>query len=218
MKKLLVPTDFSEYADAATDVACQLGRKANAEVMLLHVVEMPGGSSFNTTGQVAAGSGPTDNVYVAEMLRKSKEQMEALVNEDRFEGIQLKYHIVVGDPYHEIAKTTKENGIDLVVMGTKGATGLEEFLVGSNTEKVVRQSAAPVLTLKNKVDLGKINSIAFATGLHIENESLITHLKAFADLTGAELHVVRVNTPNNFQSDRKTHAQMEAFVKKHGMF
>ena len=216
MKKILVPTDFSNEATAATNVACQLGRKGNAEVTLLHVIEMPGGSSFRTQGPAADTNDPGKNIYVAELLKQGQEKMEQLVNEDKFEGTLLNYHIVVGDPYQGIADITAEQKMDMIVMGTKGASGLEEFLVGSNTEKVVRKSTIPVITIKKELDIEQIKTIAFASSLRDEDEVLATHLKTLQTMLGAKLKLVRINTPNNFQSDHDTYANMDAFIKKYG--
>lgn len=220
MKKILVPTDFSEQADAAVEVASQLGKKTNANVTLLHVVEVPHGvsyGSFSATGQVAASSDPSDNVFVMEMLKRAKEKMEGLVNEDRFEGVDLHYHIGVGNPFGQIKDMTHEQEIDLVVIGTKGSTGLSEVLIGSNTEKVVRLSEAPVLSVKKAVDISSIKKVVFASSLHQEDANLAKHLKALVEVLGAELHLLRVNTPNNFQSDKTTFKNMEVFKEQFGL-
>ncbi|HAA16007.1 MAG TPA: universal stress protein [Cytophagales bacterium] len=217
MKKILVPTDFSEQAMVATQVATQLGKNAGAKVTLLNVVEVPGGPSFSTTGPGAPSTDPSDNVFVLSMVKQAQEKMEELVNEDQFEGCDLHYLVTVGNPFSQIQEMTKEEGVDLVVMGTKGATGLEEFLVGSNTERVVRLSKAPVLTLKSNIDINNIKSIALATSLHEDDLKIAKALKDLVDATSASLHVVRINTPNNFQSDRITKNQMANFVKKLGI-
>ncbi|MEL6536723.1 MAG: universal stress protein [Bacteroidota bacterium] len=216
MKHILVPTDFSEQAMVATQVATQLGKNAKAKVTLLNVVEVPGGPSFSTTGPAATGSDPSNSVFVLSMLKIAKEKMEELVNEDQFEGSDLHYLVTVGNPYTQIQEITEKENIDLVVMGTKGATGIEEFLVGSNTERVVRLSKAPVLTLKSNIDIDNIRSIALATSLHKDDLNIAEPLKQLVEATKANLHVVRINTPNNFQSDRITKKQMSEFVEKLG--
>lgn len=214
MKNILVPTDFSDQALAAVDLACQIGKRTSATVTLLSVVEVPTSGSFNTMGPTPSGFNPTDNVYVVEMMAHNKKLMEKLVNDDAYDGCDLRYLVLVGNPTAQIKETTKDGEMDLIIMGSKGTSGLQEVLVGSNTEKVVRHSKVPVITIKQKVNLEDIKTIAYATNLHDEENGLIDKLMELASFLGAALEIVRINTPNNFQSDQVTQQQLKKFCKK----
>lgn len=214
MKNILVPTDFSDQALAAVDLACQIGKRTSATVTLLSVVEVPTSGSFNTMGPTPSGFNPTDNVYVVEMMAHNKKLMEKLVNDDAYDGCDLRYLVLVGNPTAQIKETTKGGEMDLIIMGSKGTSGLQEVLVGSNTEKVVRHSKVPVITIKQKVNLEDIKTIAYATNLHDEENGLIDKLMELANFLGAALEIVRINTPNNFQSDQVTQQQLKKFCEK----
>ena len=109
--------------------------------------------------------------------------------------------VEVGHPSDTIIDKIRELDIDLVVMGTNGTSGIQEFLAGSNAEKVVRKASCPVITLKSPVKLEAIKRIAFASDFGDLNEHSMALLKQMQDLLGAQIDFVRVNTPNNFQRD-----------------
>jgi nucleotide-binding universal stress UspA family protein len=212
MKKILIPTDFSEEAMNALDFAYGLAKKNGAELILLHVAEYPV-SSFNTMGEATVD--PMDNVYVVQMMDKMKEKMNALTTDPRYADVNIVGTVEFGSPYSNISSTISEHKVDLVVMGSKGASGLQEVLIGSNTEKVVRFAKCPVITIKGPVDVNSIKSIAFATNLREEESHVVEELKKLQQVLGAELHVVTVNTPNNFMIDRDIKGHMRSFVEKY---
>lgn len=116
-----------------------------------------------------------------------------------------------------ILEYTKENGIDLVLMGSHGATGLHELLMGSNAEKIVRKSPVPVLIVKDYY-LGSIKNIVFPNILDLEEQDdLIEKIKGLQNFFKAHLHIVWINTPVNFMSDMVTNERLEAFVKRYGI-
>jgi nucleotide-binding universal stress UspA family protein len=218
MKKILVPTDFSIQAEYALDFALDLAKITNAELVLLNVLDIPGaafapsGSSFDimgTPGYVRQ----EDNVYIVQLHEQTKRRLEEKINEERFAKIEISYKLQLGNPYVSISEEIVDNNVDLVVMGTTGTSGIEEFLVGSNTEKVVRLAKCPVITVKQKVQ-HKISNIVYASDFNEEQKSVIEELKKLQNLFGATLHLVKINTPNNFSSSRQIRKEIEAFAKK----
>jgi nucleotide-binding universal stress UspA family protein len=104
-----------------------------------------------------------------------------------------------------------------VVMGSKGAGGFEEALLGSNTEKVVRHAKCPVLTVKSKIEIDHVKNIVFATNFKEEDFHVADELKKLQEIFKAKLHLVRVNTPTNFETDRKIKAHADAFIKENSI-
>jgi nucleotide-binding universal stress UspA family protein len=99
-------------------------------------------------------------------------------------------------------------------MGSHGATGMREFFIGSNAEKVVRQATVPVLVLKNYY-LGPIKNIVFPNTLETEaQEDLMMKVKELQHFFNAHLHIVWINTPLNFTSDSVTRKRLEQFAKR----
>ncbi len=216
MKTILVPTDFSEQANNALSFAAELARKSGeTEIMVLHILEGVGQHSFNTTGEVNVGSGENE-ILMAALMERATEELNTLINQEEFAGISMTGTVEVGNPYKGIAKEIARCGAELVVMGTKGSSGLEEVLIGSNTEKVVRYSKCPVITVKAPVKLDSIKNIVFATNLVEDQTRMIDELKKVQKLTGATLHLVKVNTPNHFHTDRQMKEEFRKFVDKYG--
>lgn len=107
-----------------------------------------------------------------------------------------------------------EAGIDLVVMGTKGASGLRELIIGSNAEKIVRRAPCPVITVRKHDKLHSIKNIVFPNSLEFEQEDLVLHVKALQDFLKATLHIVWINTPGNFINDSITLIRLKDFAKR----
>ena len=142
MNRILVPTDFSKEAGYALDAAVDLSTRTGAEVLLLHVVEALVQESFSTQGGV-----PDDissDVFMKKLLEKGKNDLSKLVANRNLQNVSINPSVQVGNPFRHIAKDILDNQADLVIMGTQGASGYEEVLIGSNAERVVRYSKCPV--------------------------------------------------------------------------
>ena len=216
MKQILVPTDFSEQADAALSLAAEMAAANNAELLVLHVVEIPGQQYFNTTGEMDHVD-PMEAVWVKKMIEKGESQLDDLYNDDRLKGINLKTNIRAGNAYYNISDIITEFEPDLIVMGTSGATGAEEILIGSNTEKVVRNSKVPVLSLKEKMKLSDLEHVLLASEMKDNGIELVKRLKNIVEHSKAKIHLLRVNTPNNFEGSSATSKKMKAYVEKNGL-
>lgn len=209
MKQIIVPTDFSDQATFALDFAAQIARQSDAKILLLNVIEQSG-SSFNTMGQVS--SAQIDDVYVLELLKAMKEKMKATASNEAYADLNLETVVHVGHTFHTISNEIAERNADLIVMGSKGISGIKEVLIGSNTEKVVRHSKAPVITVKSPVEVNSIKNIVFATDLTGDHPHVVEEVVKLQNMLGATLHIVKVNTPSGFQSDRDIKRLMNEYV------
>jgi len=212
MKKILVPTDFSEQAGNALEVAHNIAKKAGAELTVLHVVEDTTVASVHYTGDLDLPN-MDDKLFVVRMIEKAKGDLADL--ESKYSDVNLKTQLRIGSPYHNIKDYINDENFDFVVMGTKGSSGLKEFLIGSNAEKVVRHVKCPVLTIHDKVENFDFKNIVYATGLE-EDDSCLRIVKDFEKVYGSKVHLVRVNTPNNFESDNVALPALEEYGKKCG--
>ncbi len=136
VKTILYPTDFSEYSEAALQHASSLARDTGAMLMIVHVKEPP--DTFVDTG--FAGY-PVD-VQESELLS----ELNLVKPSDPNIGYSQK--LLTGDPAKEIVRCAKEEGVDMIVMGTHGRRGLKRMLMGSVAEAIVRNASCPVLTIK----------------------------------------------------------------------
>ena len=214
MKKILVPTDFSKPAQIAIDVAVDIAKKANGQLILLHVVEEASGTSFNITGEVDVSGGWEDKLFTMKLIERSKKQMAKLLEEVKATGLKVKQELRLGTAFHGMRDIIAEQKVDLVVMGTAGHTKLEEMIIGTNTEKVVRHSKVPVLTVHKKPVTTDFKNIVYATSMSKDEEVFSRIVRNTQQLYDSTVHLVRINTPGNFQRDVVVKKYMQDFAKK----
>ena len=146
--KVLSTTDFSEDSTLALGYAEEIGRRFSAEIILLRVNQpLP-------PVMVSREIGPMMDVgamsRIAEEQRLlAQRELDAIVNRLRVGGFRARSLLKVGSPFLEIINTAQAEGVDLVVMGTHGRTGLAHVLMGSVAERVVQKAPCPVLTIRH---------------------------------------------------------------------
>ncbi|GCC53475.1 universal stress protein [Chryseotalea sanaruensis] len=216
MKKILVPTDFSKIAQTAVSVAADIAKRSGATLTLLHVIEeaSSGGGSFSVAGQVNLEGDMEDRLFMLKMIERAKKLMEKMANDPKLEGIKVKRELRIGSPFHGMTTIITEHKVDLVVMGTSGQTALEEMVIGSNTEKVVRHAACPVLTVHGRPGTKNFKDIVYATSMNKDEEVFSRFVKKAQEMYDSTVHLVRINTPSNFQRDVVVRKAMEDFAIK----
>jgi nucleotide-binding universal stress UspA family protein len=214
MKRILVPTDFSKPSQIAIETAADIAKKANAELILLHVIEEASGDSFNVEGEMNTSGNWEDRIFTLKLIERAKKQMAKLTEDSKLAGIKVRQELRVGTPFHGMRTIITERKVDLVVMGTAGHTKLEEMIIGSNTEKVVRHSNCPVLTVHKKPLRADFKNIVYATAMSKEEEIFSRVVRKTQELYDSTVHLVRINTPGNFQRDIVVKKYMQEFAKK----
>lgn len=141
LKKILVPTDFSEHSDQAMRYGAELAAKFGADLHLLHAIE---------TVPMLLG----ENAYVppeseVELEAAAVTQLDGLKLEAA-EGITVVRKATHGHPFVETVRYAKNNDIDLIVLGTHGRGAIAHMLLGSVAENVVRKAPCPVLTVRGE--------------------------------------------------------------------
>ncbi|QKJ62441.1 universal stress protein [Flavobacterium sp. M31R6] len=205
MKRILIPTDFSKYADEAIEVGAEIAKKNDCEIILLHMLELPGQMNDALTGG-------TSIPEVMLFKRKAEETLKNIKNRPYLAGIKITEVVRLDGAYHGINNYIKQNDIDLIVMGSHGATGINEIIIGSNTEKVVRQSETPVLVIKSKINNFKIQNIIFASDFSKEIKKPFQKMLDFTKLFGSKLNLVMICTPNSFKSTSAARKIVTDFV------
>ncbi len=211
MKNILVPTDFSKQAKYALDFAAVIAKKASAKIKLVHVLEVPSTSALHVTGEVLSDD-PMDKIFTIKLIESSERRLAELAAS--VSGVTVETHIHSGNPFQLLTHEVNNSNVDLMVMGTSGSSGIDELTVGSNAEKMVRFAACPVITLKAPV-ANEINDIVFASDFSEDQPALIEQLKMLQKFFGAKLHVVKVNTPHDFNPSHNDIIAMDAFIEKY---
>lgn len=215
MNKILVPYDFSDVARHALNFACQIADKSNSEIILLNVIEHPTADSFRTMG--IQSMDPMEQVYIKKMIEQVEAKLNGVGMESKYSDDKILYKIQLGNAFNTIIDQIVDENVDLVVMGTEGADGLNEFFVGSNAERVVRKATCPVITVQNKCEIEPIEKIVFASDFQNTDNTFVSQLKSLQSTLGAQLKIVKINTPASFTSTRHDMKQMEEFVNKNNI-
>ncbi len=193
MKKILIPTDFSETAEYALKVAAQIAKKNDAEIILLHMLELP----HQASDAIGSGHNIPELMFFKNAAIK---RLEDLMDEDYLDGITVSEVIQFEMAFDGIMKISEKNGVDLIIMGSHGASGFKEMFIGSNAEKVVRNSDVPVLIIKKDQPNFQVNDFVFASDFSDEIKKPFEKVVEFANRFDSTLHLVMITTPNNFKS------------------
>ncbi len=212
MKKILVPVDYSKTSTIAFDVAFDIAKKDGAELIALNIVEEATPDSYRITGEWHKDDWE-DRIFTFELLKKAKVQLEKLVKDPKYDAVKVTGELRVGNPFHGISTIITEQKVDLVVMGTKGFTKIDEMIIGANTEKVVRHSRCPVLTVQKKPATTDFKNIVYATALSPDEVVFSRIVKRTQEIYNSTIHLVRINTPGDFQRDRVVKDAMFKFAK-----
>jgi len=207
MKKIIVPVDFSEHSEFALETAANIAKKNNAEIIALHMLEIS--ETILTKGNDGLQA---ETVF---FLKLAKKKFEDFLDKDYLKNLVVTPIIKHFKVFSEINDVVKENEVDLIVMGSHGASGLKELFVGSNTEKVVRYSSIPVLVVKHNPILMDFENVVFACDFSVDAiEPYIKACKMFKSLD-AKMHLVYVNLPDNsFKSSSEIEKSVAEFLKK----
>ncbi|MFK5959197.1 MAG: universal stress protein [Lutibacter sp.] len=209
MKNILVPIDFSVQAKYAAKVASDIARLTNSKLFLLHMLELPTGV-VDPSNYGNSNNTPTTLLF----LKRAHEKFEDFKKLPFFEGVEVADSVQFHKAYDGIIDESKKQNIDLIVMGSRGTSGLEEMLVGSNTEKVVRNSKIPVLVIKQEIDKFKIENIVFASNFEQKSKVAFQKILDFTLLFNAKLHLLKINTIHNFETTKDSSDAIRNFINE----
>ena len=211
MKRILVPTDFSPFAYYAAEVAAGLAKRTGARIFLLHAIEMP---RYSVNDRFDEMSDTTEGLFV---LKRAKQEFEKLIAQPFFKEVDVAEVIQWEGVFETISEKAKEYEIDLIVMGSQGASGVKEFFIGSNTEKVIRTAPCPVLTVKDRIQDFNPKEVVFASNFYGESQRNFENLAKVIDLFGAKVNLLKVVTPANFETTEYSRRLMHDFAEAAGL-
>jgi nucleotide-binding universal stress UspA family protein len=212
MKSILVPVDFSEQAKYAAKAASDIAKISNAKIYLLHMLELPTGV-IDPSSYGSSSNTPTALLF----LKRAHEKFEEFKKLPFLKGLDVEDSVQFHKAFDGIIEESEKQKVDLIVMGSKGTSGLEEMLVGSNTEKVVRNSKIPVLVIKNEIDNFKIENIVFASNFEKKNKVSFQKILDFASLFNARIHLLKINTINNFETTKESSDAIRNFINNYDL-
>jgi len=205
MKKILIPIDFSDFSENALEVAANLAKKFEADLVVLHMLGLSEAIFTKDEAQ--------EFMEAQYYLKLAKKRFDAFLDKPYLKGVKINETVQNYKNFNEINNIVKEQGIDFVVMGSHGTSGMSELFVGSNTEKVVRTCDVPVLVVKKKRKDYKFEQAIFASDFEVENVSAYHKATEFFNKLGAHIHLVYVNRPNQyFKSSKEIKKQIDLFM------
>ena len=199
MKKILVPCDFSDCAQSAVRFAIDLADANTARIILLTVLQTP----------VKAASNEDVQELTADRVKRN---FQKLLEEFHSHKQLISHETHWGRIVPTILQQINEQKIDMVVMGSQGSRGWEDFFLGSNTEKVVKTSPIPVFSVKAQTAFASIKNIVVPCDFKLNKRDFISHIKELQKMFGAKIHLIRINT-NAKTDDKKVYAELEKYAR-----
>lgn len=212
MKKILVPVDFSDVSQFGIEIAKKVAKTTNVELHLLHIIALPSHILLDNEGNIVE-DGEMDTKEVKSQKLEAEIRMKSLT--ESLTDFNIHTCICYGHVNEETVKYAKKNTMDLVVMGTHGSTGIKEYITGSHAEYVAMHATAPVFTVKCDRSEMQIKSLVFTNSFSHEVENFPSIIKNIQEAFHAEIHLLRVNTPNSFMVDDEVLANMKKFADKY---
>ncbi len=198
IRTILVPYDFSDCATDALRVASKIARATGACIDVVHLYEQM--TDFHTENQ---------------RIREEIESRLDKVPEMPFlEGVELKKFMLRQMSLPEMFKNERLAQVDLIVMGSHGAKGFKG-LVGSNTQRIVRQAPMPVLVIKNHIEDFHLESVVYASNFSPQDVEKFDAFRPLFDLFDPKIHLLKVNTPKTFERSEDSNRAIDAFLERY---
>ncbi|MBV6645630.1 MAG: universal stress protein [Cyclobacteriaceae bacterium] len=205
MQKILVPTDFSTCAENACKIAMDLAKKHEAEIHFFHFTSVPvDWIGINDDRQMLY----TD---ITRKVNGLQAELNACVKSAERSGVPATCYLGYNESYQHVLDYIDQNEIDLVIMGSHGATGLTEFLIGSIAQKIIRLSPVPVLVVKEDTHELSALKMIIVSDFPIPVETSFVTLLEFAVDLDLKVHLLFVNTPLNFTNTKEIKARMHEY-------
>lgn len=216
MKRILVPCDFSAAAKHAFQFAVEMAAACGDHVFVLKVMHAPTVFGNGMPGQALAAIDPISRID--EWIAYSEKEFEKLKSKTAHGAERAELLLETGYVNDVIRDVIKREKIDLVVMGTDGASGLKEFFIGSHTEKIVRDSPIPVMAIHGPFHLDSVKNIVFPTTMELDQKPLVQQITALQTLFGAVVHLLYVNGfPFSMESDEQAERKLEDYALFYGL-
>lgn len=190
MKNLLIPTDFSACAENAVDAGMKLAERFGAKVHLLTKVDVPvvwGKITEQDKRNLEESNQDIRNALV--LLNDIKKRYPHIDSSIAYSGDKL---------LAAIKSYAEEHGVDFIVMGSHGASGKNEYFIGSNTQKVIRSVHCPVLVVKDKIEELDFSKVVFASSFNENEKAPFLRFKDFVKHFIPEIHLVAIHTSSMF--------------------
>jgi nucleotide-binding universal stress UspA family protein len=208
MQKILVPVDFSELSDYALSVAGEIAGSFNSELLLLNVVQVGKDALFDSEGNLSE-SNDFDTKAYNNLKVENEKKLKVLAQNFKNARAVVK----IGDIEETMLKCEQDENVNLIIMGTHGSSGMAQLISGTIADKIIRLANASVITLKCKRETAEFKKVVLVSDFDPPVKDNIQELKELIVAFGAELHLLKVNTPFNKEKREVVEARMEQYCE-----
>lgn len=205
MKKILVPTDFSDYSKKAAATAVQIAANADAEIILLHCVVTNLDWAMMSEEKRAKYPETQASTEAAETMLQRQAKTKVFANS------KVRCVVAHGVPSEQIIFVATKQKANLIVMGSHGVNEPHEYFIGSNIQKTLRKASCPILMVKKNHRLNSWKKMVFASNFEENVNKEFRQILDFSKLMGATIELLFVNTPGNFKSTPEAYKLMDDF-------
>lgn len=209
MQKILVPTDFSEFANTAKDYAVAIAKATGATLYFEHTMLVA--VDWESMSE-------SDRLLYPELkknIEEAEKGLKDLVESVKREGVEAQQQLTFNEGLIDIPGEIQKFNFDLTVMGSHGETGLRSVLLGSNAQRMIRYAPCPVLIVKDGNKQPPFDKIAFASNFEESAHESFDTIANFAKAMNAKMSLLYINTPVTFETSDETQAKLESFQEKH---
>jgi nucleotide-binding universal stress UspA family protein len=194
MKKILVPTDLSETAELGLKLALQIAKRCNGTISLINFTRHPLGKTFSSTGEVNLQADAEETLFTLELLQAKKEKLAALAAQYSGDGVPIEFAVIDDKFKSGLDAFMSQDSVDLVVMGTSGEETAREAFIGNHTERVIRISPCPVISVRDGFAIDEFKNIVAAVAVLTDNQAAdgLRQLKELSDCFDSHVHLVHV--------------------------
>jgi nucleotide-binding universal stress UspA family protein len=215
--KILFPTDFSATAHHAFIYALQVADKWDASIVLLHVYQLPTIAGTGLAPELEQFYRSIDD-FQFKNYQDEIPVLKKIASEAGFDYIQISHVLLEGPTVDSILELVKKDGLDMIVMGTTGASGLKEVVLGSVAGEVLEHASCPVLVVPQKAVFdGNIDQIAFTTNFTEDEAKALEETIAFAAPFGAHVHCINIDTAHIAKYTSRAEAWLQQFSDASGL-
>lgn len=214
LSKILVPTDFSDCADNALKAAVEIAAQSDAEIYLLTILTPPNDSD-KTDGAIDVDEKAPQHLQATDKLAAARQKIKERI--EQYSHVPMDGGVSFDLVSRQIFEFVNDKDMDLIVMGSHGASGMKEITVGSNTQKVVRNAEVPVLVIKHAEKDFMPREVVFPSDFDhpTRHNKAVGFLKQMNTWFSSRIHLLKIITPNNFEISSTSAALMEKFAEHH---
>ncbi len=197
-KKIIVPVDFSAFSQYPLETAMHFAQLKQAEIVLLHVLEEP-----------SLPLRLISSTDMEDMRERAQKLMSQLTSKLGASEVEVSTMIKVGKPHKAIVEAAKEISAWAIFMSTHGASGIQEYLVGSNASRVIRAASCPVISFRNPHPRDSFRNILLPLDLTKETREKIAFAVEFSEYFGAKINVISVLQTTDVEIRNRLQQQLD---------